>query len=153
MDINQLLQKNSFAVNELIRQENIVAPTMRQAIAVGYREHGTPFLLKVFNAVQENEISNFSDEMGPEPPAGSYVNSEGITVVPSQGSSFWGVWSNLLSYASQTGDTVNKLRNDIAGTGEAQQQKYYNEGSKYTVMYIVAAIVVLAIILILIFKK
>ena len=121
MDINQLLLQNKFAVNELLRQHNIISNDMQTGIKKAYQEHGDKFLLKLVNRLSgKSPLANYdpTTDMGPEAPDGSYVNTDGITVVPTTsggGSNFWDLWGNVLNYAGATATTIGAFKQNLSG--------------------------------------
>ncbi len=155
MEINQLLQQNSFAVNELLRQYNIIAPDMATGIKNAYSAYGEKFMIKLVNQLSgRSAISGFdpSTDMGPPAPPGSTV-VDGITQVQDQASAqFWQIWSNVLSYVGQTGTTFQNLKQNITGT-TTTDVPYTNEGTNMTWLYIGGGLLAVVILLILIFKK
>ena len=157
MNIDLLLSKNQFAVSELLRQNHILYSDIKQGIKLGYERYGQSFAIKLINILSKDQnLSNSSDdtEMGPEAPPGSYVNDNGVTVVPgSEGSSnFWSTWGNLLGFVGKTGSTYNQFMKDISGTSTEQTQYNY-QGSNLTWLYWAGGLLLLIILLILIFKK
>lgn len=158
MNIDLLLSKNQFAVQELLRQNHILYSDIKQGIKLGYERHGESFAIKLINILSKDQnLSNSSDNtMGPEAPQGSWVDDNGVTHVPgADGGSgnFWNIWGNLLGYVGQTGSTYNQFMKDISGTSSPEQSQYNYEGSKLTWLYWAGGLLLLIILLILIFKK
>lgn len=155
MDINALLLQNSFAVNELLRQHNIIASDIQTGVKKAYDQYGETFLIKLINRVTKQTTSNNSgdtEEMGPPAPEGSTV-VDGVTVVPSNGSggNFWNIWGQLLTYVGASANLYGQVKNTIAGTTETTPYKY--EGSNLNWLYIVAGLLVVVVIVVLILKK
>lgn len=164
--LDELINKRSIAYNAVLQKHKIIPEaTYLKTIRKGIQYRGLDFQTDLIRALSPGlSQSNLDDDsmMGPPPPAGSFVNDEGVTIVPgasgNSGGAFFSWLSNALGAANSVGDTIRKLRGDITGgltAGEAaiaaeQQQKK----SKQTKVLIIGAVVAIVVmVLVLVIKK
>jgi len=156
MNINQLVQNNSFAVEELLRQHNVIASDLQTGIKKAYQQDGEKFMIKLVNRLTgKSALSGFDDatEMGPPPPPGSYTDASGVTQIDgASDGKFWEVWGNLLNYAGATGATINQFKQNLAGSATVETTTATAAASN-KILYIAAGVIVVVIVLVLIFKK
>lgn len=159
-NIQEVLNKNRFAVSELLRRYNVPGKVDMKTIERAYNSHGEPFMLKLLNIITPDE-SSFSELI--QPRTGLISSSTTQTALmpmkpaatASEGKA-WTFWDKLLNAVGNTGKTIGQFKTDIAKTaGEPDytpEQIVTQENNKKT-LYLVAGGLVAVILLILILKK
>jgi hypothetical protein len=163
-NIDQVLQQNSFQVNQLLRRSRIIGEPTMESIQRGFEKHGEPFMMKLLQIITPTE-SSFSDLIQPK----TVILSTGVsttqlmpiktattaTTTETTGK-VWTFWEKLLGGIGATGEALGKFKNDLAAEPsktETTPEQVAAAASNSKILYMVAAGFVALIILILILRK
>lgn len=164
--LNDILQKNRFAVDNLFRSYKVCGSSDLDKIHNGYQSHGEAFMMKLLSIITpEGQNSNFDNTLLesklPDPYVVPLVTSSATpsaTAVPGKG---WTFWKNFLGALSSTGKAVGGVISDIktpiAATDpvlvQQQAATAATEAKTTNTLYIFAGVFVAVILIILITKK
>ncbi len=164
-NIDQVLQKNSFEINQLLRRyRGIYSGQLNMdTINAYYNKYGSDFMLKLLAIITPKQ-SAFTNSLTPIQPLSGTIQTATLdtktlataAATAEKQSNGWSFWDKLLTSIGKTGETIAQFKIDAQGNPvpvSSIETVSPDAAQNMKMIYLAAAALVVLIVLILIFKK